>query len=63
MDLKEIECENLDWIHLAQGRIQWRAHVNTVMSLQWNFLTKLPPFLEGLLHGITFDSWCYSFLC
>jgi hypothetical protein len=23
----------VDWIHLAQGRVQWQALVNTVMSL------------------------------
>jgi hypothetical protein len=33
MDLREIEWEVVDWIHLAQGRDQWRA-VNTVMNLR-----------------------------
>jgi hypothetical protein len=31
MDLMEIEWEDVDWIHLAQDRDQWRALVNTVM--------------------------------
>jgi hypothetical protein len=45
MDLREIECEVLDWIQLAQDRDQWRALVSTVVSLQvplkaGNFLTR-----------------------
>jgi hypothetical protein len=34
MDLREIWWEGVDWIHLAQGRDQWRAVVNTVMNRQ-----------------------------
>jgi hypothetical protein len=34
MDFAEIECEVLDWIHLAQDSAQWRALVNTVMNLR-----------------------------
>jgi hypothetical protein len=34
MDLREIEWEGVDWIHLAQDGDQWRAVVNTVMNLQ-----------------------------
>jgi hypothetical protein len=34
MDLKEIGWEVVDWIHLAQDRIQCRAVVNMVMNLQ-----------------------------
>jgi len=33
MDLWEIGCEVVDWIHLAQDRGQWQALVNTVMKL------------------------------
>jgi hypothetical protein len=33
MDLREIRCEHVDWIHLAQDRDQWRAALNTVMNL------------------------------
>jgi hypothetical protein len=44
MDIKEIQQEGVDWIHLAQVRDRWRALVNTIMNL-WvpqnavNFLT------------------------
>jgi hypothetical protein len=34
MDLRVIELGDVDWIDLAQDRKQWRALVNTVMSLQ-----------------------------
>jgi hypothetical protein len=34
MDLREIEWGGLDWIDVAQDRDQWRALVNTVMSLR-----------------------------
>jgi len=30
MNLKEIRCEDVDWIHLPQGRDQMWASVNTV---------------------------------
>jgi hypothetical protein len=28
------ECENVDWIQLAQDRDRWLASVNTVMNLR-----------------------------
>jgi hypothetical protein len=34
MNLREIGLEDVDWIHLAQDRDQWRALVNTVMNLR-----------------------------
>jgi hypothetical protein len=34
MDLREIGWGGMDWIDLAQNRDQWRALVNTVMSLR-----------------------------
>jgi hypothetical protein len=33
MDIREVGCEGVDWIHLAQNRDRWRALVNTVMNL------------------------------
>jgi hypothetical protein len=32
--LREIVWDDMDWIHLAQDRDQWRAPVNTVMKLR-----------------------------
>jgi hypothetical protein len=37
MDLREIECDGIDWIGLAQDRAQWRALVNTVMNFRVSF--------------------------
>jgi hypothetical protein len=34
MDVTEIVCVGLDWIHLAQDRDQWLALVNIVMKLR-----------------------------
>jgi hypothetical protein len=34
VDLSEIDWVDVDWIHLAQDKDQWRALVNTVMSLR-----------------------------
>jgi hypothetical protein len=34
IDLREIRGNDVDWIHLAQDRDQWRAFVNTVMNLR-----------------------------
>jgi hypothetical protein len=34
MDLTEIDCGSVEWIHLAQERDRWRALVNTVMNLR-----------------------------
>jgi hypothetical protein len=33
MYLREIWCEDMDWIHLAQDRDRWLAVVNTVLNL------------------------------
>jgi hypothetical protein len=33
-DLREIESTGIDWFHLAQDRDQFRALVDTIMSLQ-----------------------------
>jgi hypothetical protein len=34
MDFSETRCRDADWIHLAQGRDQWKALVNTVMNVK-----------------------------
>jgi hypothetical protein len=34
MDLRDIGIDGENWIRLAQDRVQWRAFVNTVMSLR-----------------------------
>jgi hypothetical protein len=34
MDLKERGWKDMDWLHLALDRDQWRALVNSVMNLR-----------------------------
>jgi hypothetical protein len=34
MDLREIWIDGVNWIRLAQHRVQWRACVNTAMNLR-----------------------------
>jgi hypothetical protein len=34
MDLREIGIDGVNWIQLAQDKVQWRACVNTVMNLR-----------------------------
>ena len=34
MDLEEVECAGMNWIHLAQDRDRWGAIVNVVMKLR-----------------------------
>jgi hypothetical protein len=34
LELREIGTDGANWSRLAQGRVQWRAFVNTVMNLQ-----------------------------
>jgi hypothetical protein len=34
MDLREIAWECVDWTHLDQCRVQWRALMNTIMNLR-----------------------------
>jgi len=33
MDLRELECEVVDWMHLTQDIDQWQALVSIVMLL------------------------------
>lgn len=45
IDLKQIGCESLDWIQMAQDRVKWRNLVNTAMAFlfhkTWDFLDHL----------------------
>ena len=34
MDLQEVECGDVDWMHLAQARDRWRTVVSAVMNLR-----------------------------
>jgi len=34
IDLREIRWESVDWMHLVQNRGQWRALVNTEISIR-----------------------------
>jgi hypothetical protein len=34
MDLRELECDVMDWIDLAQDKDQWRDFVNTEMNIR-----------------------------
>jgi hypothetical protein len=34
IDFREIAWEDMDWMHLAQDRDQWRTAVNTIMNVQ-----------------------------
>jgi hypothetical protein len=36
MDLIQIGFEGVEWIHLAQGRVQWQSLVNLIMNFQFN---------------------------
>jgi hypothetical protein len=34
MDIREIWWKDVDWMHLAQDRVQWRAAVNMVINIR-----------------------------
>jgi hypothetical protein len=34
-DLKEVECEGVNWIHLTQDRDQWYVLVNVVLNINY----------------------------
>jgi hypothetical protein len=34
INLREIGCDDMHWINLAQDRDQWRVLMNTVMNLR-----------------------------
>jgi hypothetical protein len=43
MEFREIRWEDVDWIHLAQDRVQWWGLVNVVVNLY------VPYNVEGFL--------------
>jgi hypothetical protein len=48
----------MDWIHLAQERVQWWALVNTVLNLPAHFLTSLVNITfsrRTLLHRVSYS--------
>jgi hypothetical protein len=34
MDLREILCDDVDWILLAQDKVKWRALVKVIMDFR-----------------------------
>ena len=34
MDLEEVKCKVVGWMHLAQNMVRWQAVFNTVMNLR-----------------------------
>jgi hypothetical protein len=34
MNLQGVECDDVNWIHLAQDMVQWRGTVNTLMDIR-----------------------------
>jgi len=34
MDIKVVDCEDVDWIHLDQGTVQWQVVVNMTKKLR-----------------------------
>jgi hypothetical protein len=45
-DLREIGCEGINWIHLAQNRDQWRAVMDTAVNLL------VPQFTYSMVQNI-----------
>jgi hypothetical protein len=36
MELKEVDFDGVDWIELAQDRVQWRYFVTAINSLRFH---------------------------
>jgi hypothetical protein len=41
MDIREMGIDGVNWIRLAQDRVQWRACVNTVMNLRDSYQSRI----------------------
>jgi hypothetical protein len=52
MYLREIGCNVMDWIDLAQNRDQWRALVSTVMIMNLRVLKNAGKFLSSYVTGV-----------
>jgi hypothetical protein len=53
IDVREIECGVMDWIHLAQDIDQWMALANTIFEFRKSLdtLEYLSDFSRTQLHG------------
>jgi hypothetical protein len=49
MDLREIGWRNVEWVHLVQDRVRWRAVVNAVMNIRVLAPRSYLVYLDGLL--------------
>jgi hypothetical protein len=56
MDLRDIGWDDMDWIHVAQHRDQWRVLVSTVLNLQ------VPQHAGKFLSGCTIGSFSSTHL-
>jgi hypothetical protein len=54
--LQEMGYKRVDWIHLAQYRVQWRALVNTVINLRVPL--KAGKFWRGELPSASQEELC-----
>jgi hypothetical protein len=69
LDLREIGWDDMDWIHLAYDREQWRAFVNTVINLGLHKILGNSWVAERLeasqedLNSMQLVSSCYVVLC
>jgi hypothetical protein len=52
-DHKEMACESVDWVHLAQDRDRWRAVGNTVTNLGFHKILGTSGVVEKLLGGVS----------
>jgi hypothetical protein len=68
MDFKETGREDVDWIHLGKGRVQWQAVVNMEMNLwvpyKTNFLTiwRTICLSRTIFHGVSSSAAAAAFM-